>query len=57
LGALQLLLAQVVGFAQARLDFILNLQGDFQGHRCNACFQAALGQPFMPTVPESGQTT
>lgn len=23
----------------------------------DACFQAALGQPFMPTLPESGQTT
>ena len=23
----------------------------------DACFQAALGQPFMPTLPESGQST
>jgi len=23
----------------------------------DACFQAALGQPFLPTLPESGQTT
>jgi hypothetical protein len=23
----------------------------------DACFQAALGQPFMPALPESGQTT
>lgn len=23
----------------------------------DACFQAAVGQPFMPTLPESGQTT
>ena len=23
----------------------------------DACFQAAIGQPFMPTVPESGQPT
>jgi transposase len=22
-----------------------------------ACFQAAIGQPFLPTVPESGRTT
>lgn len=23
----------------------------------DACFQAAIGSPFMPTLPESGQTT
>ena len=23
----------------------------------DACFQAASGQPFMPTLPKSGQTT
>ena len=23
----------------------------------DACFQAAIGQPFMPTLPDSGQTT
>ena len=29
-----------------------------QGHNLwDACFQAAIGQPFLPTLPESGQTT